>query len=89
MFGLTTAVHRIKMVCIDGFRFSQKRGRKMDGIVDDAAVFKKYVCMCGYEYNEPVGIPAHGVKPGTSWEDIPADFTCPLCGLGKDFFEKT
>ena len=28
-----------------------------------------------------------GSAPGTAWEDVPADFTCPVCGLGKDAFE--
>lgn len=46
-----------------------------------------YVCPCGYEYNPAVGDPANGIAPGTKWEDIPADWVCPDCGLGKDAFE--
>ena len=47
----------------------------------------KYVCPCGYEY-DPVAVdPDNGIAPGTAWEDIPADFECPICGLGKDKFE--
>ena len=35
----------------------------------------KYVCsVCGYEYDEAVGDPDHGIAPGTKWEDIPGDF---------------
>ena len=49
----------------------------------------KYVCtVCGYEYDEAVGDPDNGIAPGTKWEDIPDDFTCPLCGVGKEDFEK-
>ena len=45
----------------------------------------KYVCsVCGYEYDEATGDPDNGIAPGTKWEDIPEDFTCPLCGVGKD-----
>ena len=50
---------------------------------------KKYVCdICGYEYDEAKGDPEHGIAPGTPWEEVPEDFTCPVCGLGKDMFEK-
>jgi rubredoxin len=49
----------------------------------------KYVCTaCGYEYDEAAGDPANGIAPGTKFDDLPADFTCPLCGVGKDMFEK-
>ncbi len=49
----------------------------------------KYVCSaCGWEYDEEVGYPEAGVEPGTKWEDVPADFECPLCGVGKDMFEE-
>ena len=48
---------------------------------------KKYICtLCGYEYDEELGIPEAGIAPGTAWEDVPADFVCPLCGVGKDEF---
>ena len=49
----------------------------------------KYVCtVCGYEYDEAVGDPDNGIAAGTKWEDLPADFACPLCGVGKDDFEE-
>ena len=48
----------------------------------------KYVCPCGYEYDPKVGDPDNGITPGTPWEEPPEDFTCPVCGLGKDAFEK-
>ena len=47
----------------------------------------KYVCdVCGYVYDEALGDPDNGIAPGTKWEDIPEDFVCPLCGVGKDQF---
>ena len=52
-------------------------------------VMKKYVCdVCGYEYDEAAGDPANGIEPGTKWEELPGDFVCPLCGVGKDQFSE-
>ena len=49
----------------------------------------KYVCtVCGYVYDEATGVPDNGIAPGTKWEDVPDDFTCPPCGVGKEDFEK-
>ena len=52
---------------------------------------KKYVCtVCGYVYDEATGIPDSGIALGTKWEDIPEDWTCPLCGATKaEFKEQT
>ena len=49
---------------------------------------KKYLCeACGYIYDPEVGDPDNGVEAGTAFEDIPEDWLCPLCGLGKDAFD--
>lgn len=49
----------------------------------------KYVCIiCGYVYDPAVGDPEGGIVPGTDFEDIPEDWTCPVCGVGKEDFEK-
>ncbi len=49
----------------------------------------KYRCgVCAYEYDPAAGDPASGVKPGTKFEDLPDDWICPQCGVGKDHFEK-
>ncbi len=49
----------------------------------------KYVCdVCGWEYDETVGSPENGIAPGTKFEDLPEDFVCPLCGVGKENFSK-
>jgi rubredoxin len=47
----------------------------------------KYVCSCGYEYDPALGDPDNGIAPGTAWEDVPADWVCPVCGLDKDSFD--
>ena len=47
----------------------------------------KYVCeACGWVYDEELGDPENGIAPGTKFEDLPEDFVCPLCGVGKDMF---
>ena len=49
----------------------------------------KYVCdVCGWEYDEELGYPEGGIAPGTKWEDVPEDFECPLCMVGKDQFSE-
>ena len=49
----------------------------------------KYECIaCGYIYDPEVGDPTAGIEPGTSFEDLPEDWVCPDCGVGKDQFEK-
>lgn len=48
---------------------------------------KKYVCgVCGYVYDPEKGDPDNGIAPGTAFEDLPDDWVCPLCGVGKDEF---
>ncbi|MBQ8145099.1 MAG: rubredoxin [Butyricicoccus sp.] len=50
---------------------------------------KKYVCdVCGWVYDEQDGAPEYGVQPGTKFEDLPHDFECPLCSVGKDQFSE-
>ena len=49
----------------------------------------KYKCsVCGYVYDPELGDPDGGIKPGTSFEEIPDDWVCPVCGASKDQFEK-
>lgn len=49
---------------------------------------KKYMCLiCGFIYDEETGLPGEGIAPGTKWEDVPPNWTCPECGARKDDFE--
>ena len=60
-------------------RFLKTGGKKMD----------RYVCgPCGYVYDPADGDPENGIDPGTSFEDLPEDWTCPICGAAKEDFEK-
>jgi len=48
----------------------------------------KYSCVpCGYIYDPALGDPDGGIVPGTSFENIPNDWVCPICFVGKDEFE--
>ncbi|WP_304964378.1 rubredoxin [uncultured Duncaniella sp.] len=48
---------------------------------------KEYICnVCEYVYDPANGDPESGIPAGTAFEDIPDDWTCPLCGVGKDDF---
>ena len=50
---------------------------------------KKYKCsVCDWIYDPAVGDPEGGIAPGTAFEEIPDDWVCPLCGVGKDQFEE-
>ncbi len=48
-----------------------------------------YECLvCGLVYDEAKGLPEAGIAPGTRWEEVPEDWKCPECGVGKDEFEQ-
>ena len=48
---------------------------------------QSFVCdVCGYIYDPAKGDPDQGIAPGTTFEDLPDDWTCPVCGVGKDQF---
>ncbi|MFH1453519.1 MAG: rubredoxin [Armatimonadota bacterium] len=49
----------------------------------------KYLCtVCQYVYDPEIGDPDNGVSPGTAFESLPDDWVYPVCGVGKDMFEK-
>ena len=55
----------------------------------EVAKVPKYKCtVCGYIYDPELGDPDGDIKPGTPFEEIPADWVCPVCGVAKDEFER-
>jgi rubredoxin len=49
----------------------------------------KYICkICKYTYDPEKGDPFHGVNAGTSWEDVPDTWQCPVCSAKKSSFVK-
>jgi rubredoxin len=58
-----------------------KRGRSVK--------MSQYRCsVCGYIYDPSVGDPVYGINPGISFEELPEDWVCPVCGADKDKFER-
>jgi rubredoxin len=48
---------------------------------------RKYFCaICAWVYDPALGDPGGNVKPGTAWAEVPDDWVCPLCGVGKERF---
>lgn len=49
----------------------------------------KFECtVCGYIYDPAEGDPTQNIEPGTAFADLPDDWVCPECGVGKDMFEE-
>jgi rubredoxin len=49
---------------------------------------KTLMCLiCGWMYDEAVGVPDDDIAPGTLWADVPPNWTCPECGARKEDFE--
>lgn len=49
---------------------------------------KTWMCLiCGWIYDEAVGVPEDGIAAGTAWTDVPMNWTCPECGARKEDFE--
>jgi len=52
-------------------------------------IMERWICtICQYVYDPALGDPDRGIAPGTSFEALPDDWCCPLCGAGKDVFEQ-
>ena len=56
--------------------------------LEGLTVAKTWMCLiCGWIYDEAAGAPDEGIAPGTPWEDVPMNWTCPECGARKEDFE--
>jgi rubredoxin len=68
--------------------YSSEVDKKREKLKEEKTM-DKYVCtVCGYVYDPAKGDPESGIAAGTAFEDIPDDWVCPICGAGKDAFEK-
>ena len=71
---------------VDGFTFDSKKEAKR---YLELKQMEKWVCdVCGYIYDPEIGDPDNGIAAGTAFADLPEDWVCPLCGVGKDQFSK-
>ena len=67
-----------------GARKTRFRKHRSEPVSD----YKLFICVqCGFEYDEAKGWPEDGIAPGTRWDDIPEDWSCPDCGAAKSDFE--
>ena len=59
----------------------------MSSPASDSTPYRTYMCVvCGFIYKEAEGWPQDGIAPGTRWDDVPAEWRCPECGVGKADF---
>lgn len=60
----------------------------MAELAQDDQPYRIWECvLCGFQYDEAVGDPDSGIAPGTRWEDIPEDWSCPECNATKSEFD--
>ena len=82
-FSLVEPKKKVRFVCRERFRL-----RNILLTLKYAGDMKKYICkVCGWVYDPKDGDPDSNIAPGTAFEDIPHDWVCPVCGVGKDDFE--
>jgi rubredoxin len=82
--GFLNHKKNIKICLSEIYLYSLKRAQ-----LSKENFMAKYKCeACGYIYDPAVGDPDNGIAPGTAFEDLPDDWTCPICGVGKDMFVK-
>ena len=55
--------------------------------LEDDRVRKWQCLICSFIYEEELGLPEDGIAPGTGWDEIPEDWMCPDCGVGKEDFD--
>jgi len=72
---------------VDGVEMSGAASMPAVAVHARADGFKQWVCViCGWLYDEAAGLPKEGIPAGTRWEEIPDDWRCPLCDVGKADF---
>ncbi len=82
--GLGRCTRRLVLPRLRGAREGRLRRDGSEAMND----YKLFVCVqCGFEYDEEKGWPEDGIAPGTRWDDIPDDWSCPDCGAAKSDFE--
>jgi rubredoxin len=60
---------------------------KVENNVERSTCMEKWVCeLCGYVYDPAKGDNDGGIAPGTPFEELPDDWTCPVCGAAKSEF---
>ena len=68
-----------------GYVFDEEKGSPNQRMAPNLNTLK--VTGCGWHKNQDKAPDVVGVEPGTKWEDVPPEYTCPSCGSSKDMFE--
>jgi len=88
--ALTYAYYRdvIKGISPENAPTYTDKSKLAEAEIKTESELKKFQCLsCGYIYEPEAGDPSKGIPPGTAFEDLPNDWTCPICGVGKDEFK--
>ena len=73
----------------NAFRYNVVMSKKPAILRKGEHTMAKFECtVCGYIYDEELGDPDNGIEPGTLFADLPDDWECPLCSVGKEDFEE-
>lgn len=87
MIFVSGVAEKMQLLCV-GIIFGKCRiliGKKEE--MKEISIMKYQCDVCGYVYDEAVGEQENGIAPGTTWEDLPGDYICPVCQMGKEFFK--
>jgi rubredoxin len=84
LWGKPIAFFRIGMATIFLIVVTESKTK----VTKNETTVRTWMCLiCGWIYNETVGDPEHGIAPGTPWESVSMNWTCPECGARKEDFE--
>jgi rubredoxin len=64
-----------------------KQANKEPSMAEPHAMFQCQTASCGYIYNPDKGDRKGRIPKETSFEDLPDDWKCPICGAGKKMFK--
>jgi len=85
--GLEFLTDRVATICLHCSE-ARRRWRRLARTQDKVSEPKTWMCLiCGWIYDEAAGDAEHGIAPGTPWEAVPMNWTCPECGARKEDFE--
>lgn len=75
-------------MCINSLAPTCQNCRKLNDCEVKMSEYKKYMCVvCGFIYDEALGWEDDDIAAGTKWDDVPDNWICPDCGVGKEDFE--
>ena len=84
-FEIVAGASGLKAIIVN---FPEVKKRASVASLPNAAGWRRWQCLlCAFSYDEALGMPEEGIAPGTRWEDVPMNWTCPECGARKDDFE--